>query len=136
MQGKMKKSNKNRASRTEYISQKQLTLAGFESPFSKELNPNNRWVKLSNQLPWDDLVSIYLQHVPEKDTGRPPINPRVVLGAIIIKHMCDLDDRETVAQISENIYMQYFLGYTSFTDVSFLTKKPTLITWVTIFSSF
>jgi len=118
VQGKMKKSNKNRASRTEYISQKQLTLAGFESPFSKELNPNNRWVKLSNQLPWDDLVSIYLQHVPEKDTGRPPINPRVVLGAIIIKHMCDLDDRETVAQISENIYMQYFLGYTSFTDVA------------------
>ena len=32
------------------------------------------------------------------------------------KHLCDLDDRETVAQISENIYMQYFLGYSSFTD--------------------
>jgi transposase, IS5 family len=30
--------------------------------------------------------------------------------------MCDLDDRETVEQISENIYMQYFLGYSSFSD--------------------
>lgn len=30
--------------------------------------------------------------------------------------MCDLDDRETVDQISENIYMQYFLGYSSFYD--------------------
>jgi transposase, IS5 family len=30
--------------------------------------------------------------------------------------MCNLDDRETVEQISENIYMQYFLGYSSFSD--------------------
>ena len=30
--------------------------------------------------------------------------------------MCNLDDRETVDQISENIYMQYFLGYPSFTN--------------------
>ena len=28
--------------------------------------------------------------------------------------MCNLDDRETVAQIAENMYMQYFLGYSSF----------------------
>ncbi len=28
--------------------------------------------------------------------------------------MCNLGDRETVAQISENMYMQYFLGYSSF----------------------
>jgi hypothetical protein len=39
-----------------------------------------------------------------------------VLGSIIIKHICHLDDRETVAQISENVYMQYFLGFTSFSD--------------------
>ncbi len=29
--------------------------------------------------------------------------------------MCNLDDRETVEQIAENIYMQYFLGYSGFT---------------------
>ncbi len=29
--------------------------------------------------------------------------------------MCNLDDRETVAQITENMYMQYYLGYSSFT---------------------
>lgn len=28
--------------------------------------------------------------------------------------MMNLDDRETVDQISENIYMQYFLGYPGF----------------------
>jgi len=30
--------------------------------------------------------------------------------------MLNLDDRETVTQISENVYMQYFLGYSSFID--------------------
>ncbi len=49
-----------------------------------------------------------------KSTGRPPLNPRIVIGALIIKHMCNLDDRETISQITENIYMQYFLGYSGF----------------------
>jgi hypothetical protein len=39
-----------------------------------------------------------------------------VLGSLIIKHLCNLDDRETIDQVSENIYMQYFLGYSSFTS--------------------
>ena len=56
-----------------------------------------------------------IKHVGVSDTGRPPIDPRVVLGSVIIKHLCNLDDRETVGQISENVYMQYFLGYSSFT---------------------
>jgi hypothetical protein len=30
--------------------------------------------------------------------------------------MCDLRDRETVQQIQENMYMQYFLGFSSFSD--------------------
>ena len=38
-----------------------------------------------------------------------------MLGTLIIKQLCNLDDQETVDQISENIYMQYFLGYSSFT---------------------
>lgn len=96
MQGKIKKSRKNRASRPVYVSENQLTLAGFESPFERKLNSQNRWVKLSKAMPWDDLVSVYCKHFPQKAMGRPDLNPRLVLGAIIIKHMCDLDDRETV----------------------------------------
>jgi hypothetical protein len=116
VQGYMTKHKKSRASRPKFVSQNQLVLAEFESPFERHLNPDNRWVKLSNLLPWDELVSVYRKYLPEKWTGRPDLGPRLVLGAIIIKHMCDLDDRETVDQISENIYMQYFLGYSSFCD--------------------
>ena len=113
----MQNTSKNRAPAPKYVSVNQLTFSEFESPFERKLNPNNRWIILSKLLPWDELCSIYWKHIPEKATGRPALNPRIVLGAIIIKHLCDLDDRETVDQISENIYMQYFLGYTSFCDV-------------------
>jgi hypothetical protein len=39
-----------------------------------------------------------------------------VLGSLIIKYLCHLDDREVVEQISENIYMQYFPGYSGFVN--------------------
>lgn len=110
----MSTSRKKHAPRVAYVSQSQLTIAGFETPFSQNLDKNNRWVRLADRIPWDELAGIYLKQFSVKSTGRPPLNPRIVVGSIIIKHMCNLDDRETVAQISENMYMQYFLGYSSF----------------------
>lgn len=114
MQDKMAKSSKRRASRSEYTSPNQLSLLGFETPFYNQLNAKNRWVILSKQIPWDDLVRLYNKHNPSKATGRPALNPRVLIGAVIIKHILNLDDRETVAQITENMYLQYFLGYSSY----------------------
>ena len=51
VQGKMKRISKNRASLPKYVNNNQLTITGFESPFDKKLNTENRWVKLSNALP-------------------------------------------------------------------------------------
>jgi hypothetical protein len=106
---------KRRASRREYTSQSQLVLSGFETPFYNQLDPNNRWVLLSAQIPWDDLVKLFRKRNPLKSTGRPGLNPRVLIGAVIIKHFLNLDDQETVAQITENMYLQYFLGYSTYT---------------------
>jgi transposase, IS5 family len=116
MQGKMKNHRKSRALSPGYESPNQLVLSGFESPFEQELNPANRWIVLSQLIPWDEICSLYRKHVGISSTGRPGLSPRVVLGSLIIKHLCNLDDRETVDQISENIYMQYFLGYSSFSN--------------------
>ena len=107
---------KKRAYATTYQSQNQLVLEGFESPFDQKLRSDNRWVVLANLIPWDEIVGIYLKHVPPASTGRPSLSPRIVIGSLIIKHLCNLDDRETVDQISENMYMQYFLGFTSFSN--------------------
>ena len=53
----MAKAQKNRASKHPYISSNQMTIEGFESPFSQSLDLNNRWVVLAHQIPWDLLVS-------------------------------------------------------------------------------
>ena len=115
----MAKAQKNRASKHEYISPSQLTIAGFESPFSQSLNPHNRWVILANKIPWDLLVSTYQTQMNNSQTGAEGINPRVAIGAMILKHICNMSDRETVMQIQENMYMQYFIGYSSFS-----TEEP------------
>jgi hypothetical protein len=110
----MTKTLKKRVFAPNFVSSDQLVLAGFETPFSQKLNPGNRWVLLAGKIPWDEICNVYTKQAGVNHTGRPPISPRVVIGSLIIKHMCNLDDRETVAQISENMYMQYFLGYSSF----------------------
>jgi hypothetical protein len=116
MQGNMAKAFRNRASKHEYLSPNQLALPGFETPFAQRLKPTNRWVVLAGKIPWDSLVSVYQSQMQNSMTGADGINPRVVIGALIIKHMCDLSDRETVLQIQENMYMQYFIGFSSFSD--------------------
>ncbi len=115
MQGKPRKAVRKRASTPMYVSPNQLTICGFESPFEQALSSTNRWVRLSSLLPWDKIVHQYDMQFKSGE-GRPPISGRVVLGAVIIKHMLNLSDRETVQQIQENMFMQYFLGYSSFTN--------------------
>jgi transposase, IS5 family len=116
MQTKMAKAHKNRASKQPYLSQNQLTMVGFETPFDRSLNSNNRWVILAHKIPWDLLVGTYQSQMGNSKTGADGINPRVAIGSMILKHICNLSDRETVLQIQENMYMQYFIGYSSFSD--------------------
>ena len=116
MQGNMAIAPKTRASRQAYTSTSQPTLPGFETPFEQKLSPTNRWVALCGKIPWDDLVKIYQKQMHNSQMGADGINPRVVLGAIIIKHMLDLSDRETILHIQENPYLQFFIGLSSFSN--------------------
>ena len=90
-------------------SSKQLTIAEFDWPFDTALDKNNRWVKLSHCIPWDELAECYYQGFPA-ERGRPAKAARLVIGAVIIKHKLCLSDVETVQQIQENPYLQYFVG--------------------------
>lgn len=103
------------AAKQKYVSPNQLPLPGFETPFEQELTKENRWVKLSFVIPWDNIVNLYNRQFHSTE-GRPPVNGRIIIGAVIIKHMLDLTDRETILQIQENMFMQYFLGYSSFNN--------------------
>lgn len=92
-----------------YKSQKQLSLAEFDWPFQTALDERNRWVKMGKCIPWDDLAEGYYQGLSSTQ-GRPMKDARLVIGAVIIKHKLCLSDRETVCQIQENPYLQYFVG--------------------------
>lgn len=97
-----------------YDSQKQLSLEGFETPFEMNLDPSNRWVVYANGLPWDDLVKVYCRKM-SSTMGSGAKDPRVVIGALFIKHITKLSDEDTIETIKENIYMQYFLGLSGYT---------------------
>ena len=99
----------------EYISDSQLSIEEFKTPFQNSLDPDNRWVKLSKAVNWDKFASLYISAM-NTEMGRPGVCPRIVLGALIIKHKEKLDDRGTIAAIQENVYMQYFVGLKEFSS--------------------
>jgi hypothetical protein len=93
-----------------YISENRLSIEEFKTPFETSLLSNNRWVELSKIVPWDCFASSYI-NVMKAAAGRPGISPRMVLGALIVKHLENLDDRGVIACIQENVYMQFFVGH-------------------------
>jgi IS5 family transposase len=96
-----------------YKPQEQLRRENEERRFEGQLDANNRWIKLADALPWDEMAKIYMESLCEDD-GRPTIDVRLALGALIIKHRLKLSNREVVATIQENVYIQYFVGFTEF----------------------
>jgi transposase, IS5 family len=98
-----------------YTSDKQLSLEGFILPFGGKLNPENRWIQWHKAIPWDELAVRYYRTL-SPDQGRPAKSARLVIGALIIKHKLVLSDEETVYQIQENPYLQYFVGFSCFQD--------------------
>jgi hypothetical protein len=106
-----------------YTSSKQLSIEEFKTPFELNLDSENRWAKLSSLIPWDLLANVYYGPLSAK-MGRPLKDARRVIGAVIIKQKLNLSDEETVLQIQENPYLQYFLGYSSYEPK--LIFSPTL----------
>jgi len=110
VQGKWPISLKNLADdMIKYTSCKQIPIEEFILPFSGTLSNENRWVIMANLLPWDEMASVYISTM-SKDMGREAVNPRVAVGALIIKHTLRATDEDTIEFIKENPYLQYFLG--------------------------
>jgi IS5 family transposase len=91
-------------------------MVGLETSFSQKLSSSNRCVHLVGQIPWYNIVNIYTSQLRNQKTGASNVNGRVIIGSLIIKHLCNLSDEETIIQIQKNMYMQYFLGYSSFSS--------------------
>jgi transposase, IS5 family len=90
---------------------KQLTL--FENPvgfMGARLEPENRWVKMANLIPWDAMEEKYKDTFENQDFGCPAKPCRMAIGTLIIKEKYGVSDIETVEMIRENPYFQYFIG--------------------------
>ena len=88
--------------------QTELDFGEFTLPFGGKLDKENRWIQLSNLIPWDEVEETYAEQFGT--TGNAAKNLRMALGSLIIKERLGITDRETVAQIRENPYLQYFIG--------------------------
>jgi len=93
---------------------RQITIDDYMTDFEQKLDPNNRWVRLASQIPWNAFREIYHETL-RKDYGRPAKDARLVIGAMIIKSKKGLADEEVIPEIQENPYLQYFVGLRAFT---------------------
>jgi len=93
----------------------QMKFQNFYLPFGGELSGENRWVILTEQIPWHRIEQNYRELFSE-DEGCPAKAARIGFGALIIKERLGTTDRETVEQIRENPYLQYFLGFAEYSN--------------------
>lgn len=91
----------------------QLSFEDFFLPFGGKLSGENRWVKLADLIPWDELEDDYASQLC-KGFGAPAKPFRMALGALIIKARMNLTDEELVEQLKENPYLQFFIGLEAF----------------------
>lgn len=96
-----------------YKIEKQLKFEDFVFLYGK-LNENNRWIKLSKIIPWDEIEIKYAKKFKKK--GNSAKNARIALGSLIIQQTLNCSDRELVNQVSENPYLQFFIGLKEFQE--------------------
>jgi len=87
----------------------------FEFPHGGKSASDNRWVMMAQLIPWSEFESEYAQNFTQS-MGAPAKSFRMALGALIIKEKLGTSDRETVEQIRENPYLQYFIGLSSYSN--------------------
>ena len=88
----------------------QISIVEFHLPFGGTLDPANRWIKLEELMPWEELEEVYAPQF-NATIGAPAKPVRLAFGALYIKQRLGLTDEETVDQIRDNPYIHYFLGF-------------------------
>ncbi|OBQ32794.1 MAG: transposase, partial [Aphanizomenon flos-aquae WA102] len=91
------------------------TPENLKNLFGGQLDEENRWIEMSKMILWEEYEEEYAKNFTEKK-GAPAKSFRMALGALIIKEISGKSDRETVEQIKENPYLQYFIGMESYSS--------------------
>ncbi len=88
----------------------------FNQPLGLHMNPDNRWVRPAQLIPWDEYEARYASRFTST-LGNVAKPCRMALGALIIQKKLGFSDRELVEEITENPYLQYFIGLPGYQEV-------------------
>ncbi|PKM46341.1 MAG: IS5/IS1182 family transposase [Firmicutes bacterium HGW-Firmicutes-8] len=88
----------------------------FFLPFGGRLNAENQWCRLAMLIPWGEFEERYAKCFKKRHTGQIALSVRLALGTLIIQNRKGLSDRDTVEEIVENPYLQYFIGLSGFIE--------------------
>lgn len=88
----------------------------FFLPFGGKLNPENRWCKMAALIPWDIIEDKYAKSFKNLKNGNEALSVRMAIGSLVIQSHESLSDRKLLINITENAYMQYFIGLHAFVE--------------------
>ena len=78
------------------------------------LDSRNKWVRMSQLVPWEVFEERYAARFANPYTGNPAKPARMAIASLIIKQRYAFSDLDTVEEIRENPYLQYFLGFPAY----------------------
>ncbi|MDR1473918.1 MAG: transposase [Lactobacillales bacterium] len=98
----------------------QISFEDFDQPMGLKMNPNNCWIHKAELIPWSELEIEYAKNFKNNNnTWNIAKLLRMALGPLLIQAEYQYSDEETVLQIQENPYLQFFIGLPGYQD-----KKP------------
>ena len=82
---------------------KQLSFINFNMACGMQLDMNNEWIHIAQQLPWRAWETLYVSMFPSNtvNVAKPC---RMVLGSLILQTRMGFSDRELVDQLRQNPY--------------------------------
>ena len=63
-------------------SRNQIGIEGFFLPFGGRLQKDNRWIRLTERMPWEEIKTIYLKTM-NQETGRRAYPARLAFDACV-----------------------------------------------------
>lgn len=93
----------------------QFKLSDFNQPIGLKMNSDNRWVKKTVTIPWNEIEEKYDGLFPGKK-GMPAKPLRTAIVALIIQKQYEYSNKKLVEQIRENPYYQFFIRLPGYQD--------------------
>jgi len=90
------------------------------------MDPQNRWVKMADSIPWSQFEESY-SLLFEGTNGNVAKPLRLALGSLIIQTKYQFADKELVEQLTENPYYQYFIGLPGYQQEAPIDASPLVL---------